>query len=105
MGSARRIIEVRYHTPTFAASDIRRYIGDPGGSARLSWPEVAHLARGKPRHLSFQEAPYLMSILSPEFHVASSGLYLLGMPPHGVVSPNYAREHGRFYSEGLNNHV
>jgi hypothetical protein len=46
-----------------------------------------------------------MCVLAPEFHFNAIGLFLVGMPPHGVIGPNYAREHGRFDSEGINNHV
>lgn len=98
-------VEVRYHDITFAPSDIRRYVGGSTGSRRLSWPETVPLVRGRTRRGTFAFGPYLMAVLAPEFHFGADGLYLSGMPPHGVVASSYVREHGRFMSEGLNNHV
>lgn len=101
----RSMIEVRTTEPTFAPSDVKRYIGRTSVERRVSWPEVAQLASGKHRKLPFDGSPYLLAVLSPDFALTPHGLFLHGMPPHGIVEANYAREHGRFTSEGLNNHV
>jgi hypothetical protein len=99
------MIEVRTSEVTFAPSDVRRYISRASVERRLTWPEVALLGSGENRKLTFADSPYLLTVLSPEFALTPGGLFLHGMPPHGIVDPEYAREHGRSVSEGLNNHV
>lgn len=99
------MIEVRISETTFAPSDLRRYIGGASVGRRVTWPEVASLAAGKRRKLTFDDASYLLGILSPEFALTPVGLFLHGMPPHEIVDTDYARARGRFVSEGLNNHV
>jgi hypothetical protein len=99
------MIETRISETTFAPSDVKRYIGGAFDQRRLTWPEVAVLGSGRRRKLSFADSPYLLAILSPEFALTEGGLFLHGMPPHGIIDPTFARERGRFVSEGLNNHV
>lgn len=98
-------IEVRTSEVTFAPSDIRRYFSRVSVDRRLTWPEVARLGSGKHRKFDFDHSAYLLAVLSPDFALTAEGLFLYGMPPHGIVKEHYARERGRFDSEGLNNHV
>jgi hypothetical protein len=100
------MIQVRFHSPNFAPSDVRAYLRRSGRVDQpLAWPEFAVRARGKGRKRSFEDAAYLMGVLAPEFAFRPDGLFLHGMPPHVLVDPSYVREHGRFDSEGINNHV
>lgn len=98
-------IEVRISEATFAPSDVKRYVSGVSLGRRVTWPEVARLASGTHRKLTFDDSPYLLAVLSPEFVFTSGGLFLHGMPPHGIVTTERVRQHGRFVSEGLNNHV
>lgn len=99
------IIEVRTSETTFAPSDVRRYVSRASVERRVTWPELALLASGRSRKATFAHPPYLLAVLSPEFTLTPHGLFLRGMPPHAIVDATFARDRGRFVSEGLNNHV
>ena len=89
-------IEIRRSDPTFAPSDIKRYVRGCEPLPRLSWPEFAVLAAEKYRRHDPARSAYLMHILSPWFASTAHGMFLVGVPPHGVIEESYSRQHGRF---------
>ena len=102
-------IEVRMQEPTFSMSEVRRLVSgrlpsrEPG--TRWTWPDVAVLLWTRHRQPIQSESAYLRCILSPDFRLCPWGLYLVGIPPHGVIAAEDAAKHGRASCEGFNNHV